>query len=97
MEGYAVLMCCFAGLLLLYAAVLAITKDVTMIPYVRKAKIKNGKKHAELVAKAVALAALAPLISALVAWQTNNGILSLAALIGGFILFLWLGTRLTKE
>lgn len=67
MEGYAVLMLIFAGCLFLYAGILAKTKDIKLIPRSYAAETKNKEQHAENVAKATGLAALAPLASALVA------------------------------
>ena len=97
MEGYAVLMACFAGFLLLYAALLAKTTDVQLIPRHYAAKIKNKKQYARGVAKVVALVALAPLASALTALVTDAALPSLIVLIIGFILMLWLGIRMNKK
>ena len=67
MEGYAVLMFCFAGCLFIYAGILAKTKNPKLIPRHDAAEMKDKKLYTEKVATATALAALAPLASALVA------------------------------
>ena len=97
MEGYAVLMACFAGFLLLYAALLAKTMDVQLIPRHYAAKMKNKKQYAKGVAKVVALVALAPLASALAAFITDAALPSLLVLFIGFILTLWLGIRMNRQ
>jgi len=93
MEGYAILMLIFAGCLFLYAGLLAKTKDIGLIPRSYAVKPKNKARYAENVAKVTALAALAPLASALVARITDAALPALITLIGGLILMLWLGVR----
>lgn len=62
------LMLIFAGALLLYAALLAITKDYKMLP--RRAQVavkpKNPKQYTVMIAKAVAISALSPTAAAVV-------------------------------
>lgn len=97
MEGYPVLMFIFAGCLFLYAGLLYGTKDVRLIPRSYAVQIKDKRRHAENVAKMIALAALSPLASALVARLTDAPVPSLLVLAGGFILMIWLGARLVKR
>ena len=97
MEGYAVLMLCFAGLLFLYAGLLAKTKDMRLIPYHYAAKPGNKEQYAERVAGIVAHTALAPLASALVARITDAALPSLIVLIGGAAVMMWLGIRVTQK
>lgn len=97
MEGYAVLMLIFAGCLFLYAGILAKTKDIKLIPRSYAAETKNKEQHAENVAKATGLAALAPLASALVARITDAALPSLGVLLVGLVCMLWLGARLAKQ
>ena len=97
MEGYAVLMLIFAGCLFLYAGILAKTKDIKLIPRSYAAETKNKEQHAENVAKATGLAALAPLASALVARITDAALQSLGVLLVGLVCMLWLGARLAKQ
>ena len=97
MEGYAILMLIFAGCLFLYAGVLAKTKDIKLIPRSNAVKIKDKARHAENVAKVTALAALAPLASALVARITDAAAQSLIVLFIGLIFLLWLGVRWIKR
>ena len=96
MEGYSVIMRCFAGFLLIYAGILVKTKDIKMIPRSYAVNVKNKKQYAEKIAKVTALVALAPMASALVARITDAAAPSLIVLIGGFILLIWLGVRFFK-
>ena len=97
MEGYAVLMLCFAGFLFIYAGILAKTRNFKLIPRHDAVKTKDKKEYTEKVAKATALAALAPLASALVARITDAALPSLLMLLGGFVLTIWLGARLANR
>ncbi len=97
MEGYAVLMLVFAGVLFLYAGILAKTKDVKLIPRTDAASIKNKAQYAENVAKVTALSALAPLASALIARITDAALPSVAVLVLGLAFMLWLGIRLINR
>lgn len=93
MEGYAILMILLAGFLFLYAGILAKTKDMKLIPRQHATKPKNKAQYAENVATVLALTALAPLASGVVARITDAALPSLTVLIGGMILMLWLGVR----
>ena len=68
-NGFAVLMIIFAGILFLYAALLALTKDYRMLPYKASFSVqpKNPKKYTVQFAKAVALVACAIGIGGVVA------------------------------
>lgn len=94
--GLSVLMFCFSGALLLYAGLLALTKDYRMLPYRARQSVrpKNPKAYAARLAKVIALTALAPALSGLAGlWSP---IAAAAVLIGGLVLFLWLGTKLMR-
>ena len=97
MEGYSVLMFCFGGFLLIYAGILAGTKNVKLIPHHDAAKMKNEKQYAEQFARIIAIVSLAPLASALVARITDNGTLSFLVLIGIMIIACIIAVRLTKK
>ena len=94
--GYSILMGIFAGAILLYAGLMALTKDYRLVPYRARQSVKpkNEKRYMTQLAKVVALVALAPALSALA------GLWSMAAavivLIGSMVLFLWLGTKIMK-
>lgn len=95
-HGYSVLMGIFAGAILLYAGLMALTKDYNMLPYraTNSVKPKDPKKYMTRLSKAVALAALSPALSAL------TGLCSMTAavivLIASMVLFLWLGVKIMK-
>ena len=94
--GYSILMGIFAAALLLYAGLMALTKDYKMVPYHARQSVKpkDPKAYAAGLAKAVALAALAPALSALAGlW---NAVAAVAMLLAGLALFLWLGARLMR-
>ncbi len=61
--GFSILMFSFAALLLLYALILCRTKDPRRIPRNRAVKMTQPLEYAKRFAKAVALVALAPLLS----------------------------------
>lgn len=95
--GYSILMGIFSAALIIYAAIMAVTKDYNMLPV--RAQVAVKPKDPELymskLAKVIALTALAPALSALIGlW---NGFLALIVLIGGTVFFLWLGTRIMAD
>ena len=95
--GYSVLMGIFALMLLLYAGLMALTRDYKILPLRAQVSVKpkNEKKYMLQMAKAVALTALAPALSALA------GLFSLALagviLIAGVVLSLWGATTIVKN
>ena len=92
--AFSILMFCFSGAILIYAGIMAATKDISMLRWRHRnvAKMKDPKAYAVMVAKILALTAAAPLIGGLI------GLLS--PLIGGIALivclmpFIWLGVKL---
>ena len=96
-HGFSVLMFIFAGLLLLYAAVMAVTKDYRMLPYRARnsVKPKHPEKYMVQLAKIVALAAVAIGLGAAVAlWNAGVGAV---VMVVGVIAALWLGTKIIKK
>lgn len=94
--AYSILMGIFAGALLLYAGLMALTKDYKMLPYrsQQAVKPKNPRLYMTQLAKVVALVALAPALSALAGlWSL---LAALIVLIAGLVGFLWLGTKLMR-
>ena len=65
--GYSILMGIFAGLILIYAGLMALTKDYKMLPFRARVSVqpKDEKRYMKQLAKVVALVALAPALSAL--------------------------------
>lgn len=96
-NGYSVIMLIFSGALLLYAGLMALTKDYTLLPLrVRRAvKPKNRKQYVIMLSKIIALVATAPSLSALVGFW--NIWAALVVLIAGTAAAIWLGIRLTKH
>ena len=96
-HGFSILMFIFAGALLLYAALMAITRDYSMLPYraTQAVKPKNPKKYMVQLAKIVALVAAAVAVGAAVAlW--NNGV-GAGVMVAGVVVVLWLGTKIIKK
>ena len=95
--AYSILMGIFSVALLLYAGLMALTKDYKMLPFRARTSVKpkNPKKYTTQLSKAVALVALAPLLSALAGlW---NMIAALIVLILSAVVFIWLGTRIMRD
>ncbi len=96
-HAFSILMFIFAGALLLYAALMALTKDYKMLPYRARhsVKPKDPKKYTVLLAKIVALVAAAVALGAAVAlWNNGAGA---GVMIAGVIAALWLGTRIIRK
>ena len=96
-HNFAILMFIFAAALLLYAALLAITKNYNMLPYRSRISVqpKNSKKYTYQLAKVVALVAVGVAIGAAVSlW---NFWLGLILIIAGVIGACWAGTHIVKD
>ena len=86
----------FAAALLLYAGLMAWTKDYKLVPFRARVSVKpkNVKAYMTGLAKVVALVAAAPVLSALLGlW---NMIAALIVLIAGTAVLLWIGTIIMK-
>lgn len=94
-HGFSILMLCFSDALFLYAALLAITKDVTLIPWHRRAKIKNRRAYALQFAKSMASVACAPLLGGLAG--LINLWFGVGVLLVSMIAALWLATKLIRK
>ena len=95
--GYSILMGCFSAALLLYAGLMALTKDYKLLPLRARVSVKpkNEKRYMTQLAKAVALAALAPALSALVGlW---NVFAALIVWVAAEAFLIWLGTKFMKN
>ena len=94
--GYSILMGIFAAAILLYAGIMALTKDYNMLPVRARQSVKpkDPKKYAFRLSKVIALVALSPALSALAGlWNMPAAV---AVLIGSMVLFIWLGTKIMK-
>ena len=96
-HNFSILFFIFAAAILLYAALLAITKDYRMLPYrtTVSVKPKDSKQYTFQLAKVVALVGLAIGAGAAVAlWNMAAGAI---VMIAGTIASLWLGTKIVKN
>ena len=94
--GYSILMGIFAGLILIYAGLMALTKDYKMLPFRARVSVqpKDEKRYMKQLAKVVALVALAPALSALTGlW---NMIAALIVLVVSAVVFIRLGTKIMR-
>ena len=94
--GYSILMGIFAGLILIYAGLMALTKDYKMLPFRARVSVqpKDEKRYMKQLAKVVAMVALAPALSALTGlW---NMIAALIVLVVSAVVFIWLGTKIMR-
>ena len=94
--GYSILMGIFAAAILLYAGLMALTKDYSILPLRSRQSVhpKDPKRYMTQLSKVVALVAASPALSALVGlW---NMIAALIVLIGSMVLFIWIGTKIMK-
>ena len=96
-HNFSILFFIFAAAILLYAALLAITKDYRMLPYraTVSVKPKDSKQYTFQLAKVVALVGLAIGAGAAVAlWNMAAGAI---VMIAGTIASLWLGKKKKKN
>ena len=94
---FSIVMGVLGAAILLYAGIMALTKDYKMLPYRSRASVKpkDPKKYAFQLSKVLALVALSPVLSALVGlW---NIIAALIVLGVTFVLFIWLGSKFMKD
>jgi len=95
--GFSILMGFFSAALLLYAGLMAWTKDYKILPYRAQipVKPKNPKRYMTQFAKVTSLVAAAPAIGGLVGlWNIFAG---LVAMIICAIVFIWLGTKIMQN
>lgn len=96
-HGFPILMFIFAGVLLLYAMILAITRDYKMLPYRAQVPVKpkNPKAYTMQLAKVIALVSLAVAIGAAVAlW---NQLIGAVVILAGVTAVIWAGTKIVKD
>ena len=96
-HGFSILMFFFAGALLLYAGLMALTKDYKKLPYRARQSVKpkNSEKYMVQLAKIVALVAAMIAVGAAIAlW---NAAVGSAVMVIGVVAALWCGTRIIKK
>ncbi len=94
MNPFSILMLCFSGALLLYAGLLALTKEYKLIPRGCATKVKDKRAYTVNMAKAVALTAIPPAHCAIAAMF--NGVLAVTVLLVEMVMALWIGTQIMK-
>ena len=97
MSNAMILMFIFSGTILLYALILAWTKDIGLIRRSYSAKIKDRKVYAVQFAKVLALTAIAPALSDLVGFVTENVLCFGLTFIISFVVCIRFGIKLMKE
>ena len=96
-NGFSILMFILAGALLLYALILALTKNYNMLPAraTISVKPKNPKRYTVQLAKVIALVAVEIAIGAAVSlW---NMLIGAIVMIAAVILAIWFGTKIVKN
>ncbi len=94
--GYSILMGIFAVAILIYAGLMALTKDYKILPLraTVSVKPKNEKLYMKQLSKVVALVALSPALSALTGlWNMTAAFI---VLIVSAVVFIWLGTKIMR-
>ena len=96
-HNFSILFLIFAAAILLYAAILAITKDYNLLPYRAQVSVKpkNPKKYTVQLAKVVTLVGLA--IGAGAAVSLRNTGIGVVVMVGGTIGAIWYGTKSVKN
>lgn len=94
--SYSILMGCFALALLIYAGLMALTKDYKILPIRSRQSVKpkDPKRYITGLSKVVALVSVSPALSSLTG--LFNMAVAVIVLIGSMILFIWLGTKIMK-
>ena len=95
--GFSILMFIFAGAILLYAGLMALTKDYKMLPYRARQSVKpkNPEKYMVQLAKIAALVAV--MIAAGAAVALWNGAVGAVVMVIGVVAALWCGTKMIKK
>ena len=94
---YSIFMFIFSGALLLYAGLMALTKDYLLLPYrvkraVKPMSKKDRKNHMVRLSKIIALVSVAPALSGAVGFW--NVYVALFVLIAATVAAIWLGTKI---
>ena len=91
-KAFPILMLFFAGAIILYALLLAATKDVKLIPRQQSAKIPDPKAYAGIMG----LVSIGPLACGIAGLIYDNK-RAVIALIVGLVFSLWGATQLIKK
>lgn len=98
MQPYSIIMFIFAGMLLIYAALLS-TGDSGLIMREYAAKMKDKKQYAKQLGKVIALVAAAPALSGLSAlfFESDALLVPVIILVAGGAAAIYLGTRIMRK
>lgn len=97
MPPFTILMFIFSGAILLYAGLMALTKDYKILPIRSRQSVnpKDKKRYTVQLSKAIALVAVVPALSGIVGiW---SGIGAGIVFVAGLIVTVWLGTKIMKD
>ena len=94
MNPFSILMLCFSGALLLYAGLLALTKNYNLIPRGYASRVKDKRAYAVNLAKVIALTAVPPAHCAIAALL--NGVLAASVFVVEMVMALWIGSVIMK-
>lgn len=96
-HNFSILFFIFAAAIILYAAIMAITKDYNMLPYRAQVSVKpkDPKRYMVQLSKVVALVGAAIGVGAAVSWWKAG--VGVVIMIGGVIAAIWYGTKIVKN
>ena len=96
-NGFPILMFIFSAALLLYAGLMAVTKDYNLLPYRSRVSVKpkNPEKYCVQLAKIVALVAV--MIAAGAAIALWNAAVGAIVIVNSVVAALWCGTKIIKK
>lgn len=97
MQYFAILLFALSGMLLLYAALLAKTKDIRLIGRSYAAKPKDKRAYATQFAKVIAVVAVAPALAGIVGLLTDAALPTLLTLLIGMIACMRLGVGIMGD
>ena len=95
MHPFCILMLIFAGAILLYAGLLALTKDYGLIMRGYSTQPKDKKAYTMAFAKMMAVVAMSPLSAAFYGYF--NVALGIIALSVSMVVCIWLGTQFFRD
>ena len=95
-HGFSILMFIFAAAILLYAALMAITKDYNILPTraTMSVKPKDEKAYMTRLAKVIALVAVVPVLTGVAAFW--NAIVAVFVFVIGLVAACWAGAKMMK-
>lgn len=96
MEYASIFMLIFAGVILFYALILALTKDIKLIPRNYAVKTTNKRNYAVKFAKILMFVSIAPALTGIIGLLTDSAFFMVIALIAGFIIFIRLGIKYSR-